>query len=87
MNRDATYDHDCRTLMDGLPASVAGRGMDRGEQWTLKLNQRAVNVLYLALAHSLAGVTDAKAEPTDEQLSAMLGPALAATIRLGGTIS
>jgi hypothetical protein len=84
---DDTFEHDCRALMDALPATVADRALPhRGTFTWEKLNQRAVDVLYLALAHSLAGAAEPEPAPVvgDEQLSAMLGLSLAATIRLGG---
>lgn len=85
-SRDFAFDQDCRVLMDALPTIAAGRGMEPGRTFTWgKLSQRAVDVIYLALAHSLAEGTEA-AEPappvSDEKLSGMLGPALAATLRL-----
>jgi hypothetical protein len=85
MNRDAAFDADCRAIMEGLPASLTDRRMEKGEAWELRLSQRGVDVVYAALAHTLAEGTDAQAgrEMTDAELSALLGPALEATIRLG----
>lgn len=92
MNRDAAFDRDCRALMEGLPATGTGQAMPPGGLWKLDLSQRAVDILYRGLAVLMHGP---QPEPNlrpgpivpdppkdDESLSAMLGPALAATIRI-----
>jgi hypothetical protein len=87
--RSAEWDRDCRALMDGLPATIAGRPMPAGRSWDLRLTQRAVDCLYIALSYSLRERTDipepapveAGSAVSDDELARMLVPALVATIR------
>lgn len=89
MNRDAAFDRDCKAMMDSLPASAIDKSMPgpRGI-WRLDLNQRGVDIVYHALAVLLHGPQPGQERtppiqpPPDERLPAMLGPALAATIRI-----